>query len=427
MMSKNTLRYGVFAFLGLLFVLLQIRNQERAKIKAGNVQGHDAESGSATLVEEEDAQAIAAKSIASIPTRTTNYHADSFKMSCGRQATSDEYQLVGDIREYFGRYPESINHVVFTVSTLAALPALKIQVESLKSNAPGLIKHFVIFCVGHETCQECKNIHATANACIQDRYLESILQGEAGADSMAFGDATTHVDKVYVDIIWRKPELMRAVFIAGAQKVTVVDTDGAWFSEPPEDLGEYPVASSEFEQVGNIRVDENYCAMSQIYRGAPLILNSGTVQMKNNIYGKSLLDEWLATRATRPEGLCEGTGVSHVSRESVMLDQDGLNKAACFKGKPYSGQVRALSSNQVLLNSVHFLIRPLAWFSICKPWFFHSTNCGGNNLKPSCMTKNLQRRLDQCGPASQQTKAADLSRTPVAAKSNALGQIDLAH
>jgi len=327
---------------------------------------------------------------------TSKYRPDAFRMTCDRAGTVEEFEMVDTIAAMISKGELKLRGehrgLVFTLSTYASLNATRTQVLSLHENAPKIIPSFVLFCVGDSMCEECRKMHSI---CVADRYMEKLIQGQAGADSMALGDGP--INKLYLDIIWRKPELVRILFQAGAGEVTLVDADGAWLREPPSDFGPNPSVSSENIEMETYMVDPLRCQMYPLARQSPLILNSGTVHIRSDPMGLALLDDWIASRTLRPSGYCGSDGVGGtVERSMAMLDQDGLNLLACSTNKVYSGKVKGWSSREVLLNSIHFIARENPLFSICTPWFFHATNCGGNELKYTCLEKNLQRRRDKC-------------------------------
>ncbi|KAH9258107.1 hypothetical protein BASA81_003670 [Batrachochytrium salamandrivorans] len=311
-------------------------------------------------------------------------------MSCNRLQSVLEDKMVMGFRSLFTA--KQLDSVFLSLSTKDTLPALQIQLDSLRENAPKMLSKFIVVCVGNDTCIQCEGMHP--GQCVPDEYLADFLQGVTGANSLSH-KSSSGLAKAYVDIIWRKPELILLAFQAGAKFVGVVDTDGVWFSNPPfgYDTNMSIQASSEHGQPANYLVTQSRCNRASIFRGSPLILNSGTVLMRNDFMGQQFLQDWLAFRATNAIGLCGETN-TEVGRESAMLDQDGMNSVACLEGKPYSNQVVGLSSNQVLLNAIHNRIRGQDWYSICRPWFFHATNCGGTGDKHVCLERNLQRHRD---------------------------------
>jgi len=309
--------------------------------------------------------------------------------SCKVPTTVETVSLIRDVNWVIKKH--RITNAIFSVSTLDSLPSLKLQLESIEANAPGIANNFIIFCVGTETCSKCEMFH---DKCIADKPLDKVIDGAKGAKSLSEGSyKSSAVDKVYIDIIWRKPELIEILFLTGVESVLTVDSDGIWFNYPP-DFKDSVASSSEYMALEDFLVDRYKCEFAMVFRKAPLVLNSGTVFIRRDEIGKEVLSDWLALRSEMPEGVCNVENGEY-PRDSMVLDQDGLNIIACKKGKHYSGKIRGLSSNQVLLNSVHSLARQEPQFDMCNVWFFHSTNCGSYRQKHLCLEINMKRWRDK--------------------------------
>jgi len=298
--------------------------------------------------------------------------------------------------------------VVVTLATNGTLPALKIHVTSMLRNAPKAFSGLIVDCIGGDVYEYCSR--TWPGKCVLDVDLSSKLK-EFSVDGKS---KAMVVSRDYVDIVWRKPEICKLAFLAGAQGCMIVDSDGVWFRDPkPSESTDLEVvwSSSDFPE-RKLRPIEG-CQSAK----ARSVTNSGTVYIPNNDAGNKILDVWLASRIQDPmvgvfyvhviyktlakqfkdrasadiyfsqtkkkQGMCDAS----LQEGDAMLDQDGLNIAVCTGPK---GSM-IYSSLQVLLNSVHAVVRKYPDYSICSPFFFHSTNCGVTADKVKCLIRNLTR------------------------------------
>jgi len=282
-------------------------------------------------------------------------------------------------------------HAVITLATNGTLAALRIHAESMKRNAPTSFESLIIGCIGRDVYEICSR--AWPEKCVHDIELSSKLR----AFSVDGKSRSMVVSRDYVDIVWRKPEICKLALLAGAEGCLIVDSDGVWFRDPlPEESTAATVLWSSSDYVERASRPVHGCDRAKLRS----VTNSGTVWIPNNAFGNAVLDRWLASRVKDPLGLCNPT----VLEGDAMLDQDGLNVAVC---EGPSGSM-IYSSMQVLLNSVHAQVRSYKEYSICKPFFFHATNCGATHEKAKCLQRNLGRWAGGgCGNFSAQAWGLD--------------------
>jgi hypothetical protein len=354
-------------------------------------------------------------------------------LTCGRPITTYEINLIQHLQSIISTSPILSNDkiIFFTLTTQSAWSTTKLHLTSLLENAPKTSTRFFVICIGQDTLQMCRKEFPSLH-CILDQEMSNRIDPAHVAHSMSIGQ--DGIDTSYVEIIWRKPEIIQLFFLAGTKQITVVDSDGVWFQDPisssssslsgdllsPSNHGgvQYSLLSSGEYFVGSTTfgLSKKECTNAQIFRNTPLILNSGTVTIENNEIGNMILQRWMYWRLkSGPNGGCITTSsrTKTIPRESVALDQDGLNDAACnitisllllqlqqqsstktTRKNQLPAVVGLYSTSHVLLNSIHAQARIIGspHFNFCTVWFFHATNCGTD--KKICMEKNLKRRKD---------------------------------
>lgn len=233
--------------------------------------------------------------------------------------------------------------------------------------------------------------------CVCCRYSR-ITKKRKGTQKVEGMSSSSGASKQYIDLIWRRPELMKLFFAAGVESVLSIDSDGIFFNEVLVEDEKMIHAAGEFASGESYQLTKASCARAPLFRKAPLIMNGGTTFVPNSKMGNNFLDAWLHFRGTMATGFCSNlyseSELSSVLNVNVMLDQDGLNAVACTDVFVSLFPVQVFSSNQVLLNSIHSTFRSNPAYSICKPWFFHATNCGSTAEKHQCLTRNEVRRKE---------------------------------